>query len=238
MEMPGTFSLPGDRPTSLSATLTAHRGSVAERAVATSEITGRKGSVFYRAHSYHTKVPVECLVPLIEHFTDPGDVVADPFAGSGMTGLAALLSGRRAIISDLSPAAVHISRGYTTRVDPALVGDAANKLLGALSDVEKTLYGDPAGRLEYTVWSDVFACPDCGADIVFWDAGVDHESGRVMQELACRAGHGPYPKTRLVWRRSIPVQENLSTGTSKRLVRSVDDPARVTAKVGRADILW
>jgi len=46
MEMPGTFSLPGDRPTSLSATLIAHRGSVAERAVATSEITGRKGSVF------------------------------------------------------------------------------------------------------------------------------------------------------------------------------------------------
>ncbi len=40
-------------------------------------IAGGKGSVFYRAHSYHTKVPVEGIVQLIEHYTDPGDVVLD-----------------------------------------------------------------------------------------------------------------------------------------------------------------
>ncbi len=238
VEVQGAFDLLRDQPTNTSAALVPHRGPVAERAVDTAEIKGGKGSVFYRAHSYHTKVPVEGLTRLIEHFTDPGDVVVDPFAGSGMTGLAALLTARRAILSDLSPAAVHISRGYTTQVDPVLVSNAAEKILHTLLEVENTLYGDPRGRLEYTVWSDVFVCPDCGTDIVFWDAGVDHESGQVKRDLACHAGHGPYPKTRLVWRRAIPVQENLSTGARKRLVREVGEPARVAAKIGRADIPW
>ena len=84
----------------------------------TDDIAGGKGSVFYRAHSYHTKVPVEGLIQLMEHYTDPGDVVLDPFCGSGQTGVAAVLTGRRAVLSDLSPAAVHIARGYTARVDP------------------------------------------------------------------------------------------------------------------------
>ena len=61
-------------------------------------IKGSKGSVFYRAHSYHTKVPVEGLVQLIEHYTDPGDVVLDPFCGSGQTGVAAVLTGRHAVL--------------------------------------------------------------------------------------------------------------------------------------------
>jgi len=36
--------------------------------------------------------------------------VLDPIAGSGMTGLGAATVGRRAVLNDLSPAAVHIAR--------------------------------------------------------------------------------------------------------------------------------
>ena len=84
----------------------------------TDNIKGGKGSVFYRAHSYHTKVPVEGLIQLVEYYTDPGDVVLDPFCGSGQTGVAAVLTGRHAVLSDLSPAAVHIARGYTGASQP------------------------------------------------------------------------------------------------------------------------
>ena len=77
-----------------------------------------KASTTYRAHSYHTKVPPSAITPFIEAFTNPGDLVSDPFCGSGMTGVAALEVGRNALLSDLSPAAVHIARNYTAPCDP------------------------------------------------------------------------------------------------------------------------
>ncbi|MDN5313451.1 MAG: hypothetical protein PWQ68_2425, partial [Thermoanaerobacteraceae bacterium] len=41
------------------------------------------------------------------------------------------------------------------------------------------------GRINYTVWSDVFICPNCSGEIIFWDAAVDKESGKVMDEFNC-----------------------------------------------------
>jgi DNA modification methylase len=229
----------GDEGQEVIKALDPHRGPVALRQPDDKEISGGKGSIYYRAHSYHTKVPVEGLVRLLEHYTDPGDVVADPFCGSGMTGLAAVLTGRRAVISDLSPAAVHIARGYTARADPSLVAVAGKKVLEALTPVENALYGDSAGRIEYTIWSDVYACPDCEAEILFWESGVDHESGKLNVELRCPMEHGPYPKTVLQWLRSVPVQENLTPAAGRRrLVRKVNDATRILSFVAREDIPW
>lgn len=44
-----------------------------------------------------TEKVVDILQPLIEAFTAPGDVVLDPFSGSGSTSVAAALSRRRYI---------------------------------------------------------------------------------------------------------------------------------------------
>ena len=154
------------------------------------EITGGKGSIFYRAHSYHTKVPPEGIVPVVEHYTSPGDTVLDPFCGSGMTGVAALLSGRRGILSDLSPAAVHIATGYTTAHDAALVAAAGQELLTSLADLERELYGTTCKRcngeaqIEYSVWSDIMSCPHCRGDILFWDA-ARRADGSLSKNLEC-----------------------------------------------------
>ena len=186
-------------------------------------IEGGKGSVFYRAHSYHTKVPVEGLVQLIEHYTDPGEVVLDPFCGSGQTGIAALLTGRHAVISDISPAAVHIARGYTKRVNPDHFGHVASDLLEQLGPLEVALYGVPGGLVEYTVWSDVYRCSTCEREILFWEAAVDHKAGSVNRTLSCPVGHGPFKKTELDWVRSEPVQRNIRVeGQHKRLVQPVE----------------
>src|SRR5262245_42079441 len=53
-------------------------------------ITAPRTDPIYNCHGYLTKVPVGAIEPFIKTFTEPGDVVADFFAGSGMTGLAAL----------------------------------------------------------------------------------------------------------------------------------------------------
>jgi site-specific DNA-methyltransferase (adenine-specific) len=50
----------------------------------------------YSGNRHHpTEKPVSALRPLIESFTQPRDIILDPFAGSGSTCVAAAQSGRR-----------------------------------------------------------------------------------------------------------------------------------------------
>ena len=58
----------------------------------------------YSGNRHHpTEKPVGSLQPLIESFTRPGDIVLDPFAGSGSTCVAAARCGRRYIGIELLP---------------------------------------------------------------------------------------------------------------------------------------
>lgn len=42
-----------------------------------------------------TQKPLPLMLELVSLFTDPGDLILDPFCGSGTTGIAALRLGRR-----------------------------------------------------------------------------------------------------------------------------------------------
>jgi DNA modification methylase len=196
-----------------------------------SEITGHKGSIFYRAHSYHTKVPPEGIARLIQHYTEPGDTVLDSFCGSGMTGVAARMTGRHAVLSDLSPAAVHIARGYAATINPGDIQYRARTLLEGLAGLEEELYGTACptcghpGRVEYTVWSDVYRCPACHRDLLFWDAALDHTTGQIAREVACRCG-GAWPKRALTWLRSEPVLQSVSCRQCGRAERKVSGAER------------
>jgi site-specific DNA-methyltransferase (adenine-specific) len=49
------------------------------------------------AGDHETQKPIDLMVELVRLFTDPGDLILDPFAGSGTTGVAAIRLGRRFI---------------------------------------------------------------------------------------------------------------------------------------------
>jgi DNA modification methylase len=56
----------------------------------------------YSGNKLHpTQKPVEALAPLVRSFTLPGELVLDPFAGSGSSCAAALLTGRKYIGMEL-----------------------------------------------------------------------------------------------------------------------------------------
>ena len=176
-----------------------------------------KTDALYKAHGYHTKVPHLAIVPSILHYTEPGDIVLDGFAGSGMTGVAAQWCGsapaeyrkhleaewsqqglakpqwgaRRSILNDLGPAASFITANYNLPFDGTAFYKAAQRIL---TDVGKelgwmyeTLHtdGQTTGRINFTVWSEIFTCPDCAGEVNFVEAALDFGSKRTLESFAC-----------------------------------------------------
>ena len=60
----------GEPPLTVARSLESNSAPLPVREADRSEITGRKGSIYYRAHSYHTKVPPEGIARLIDHYTE------------------------------------------------------------------------------------------------------------------------------------------------------------------------
>lgn len=50
----------------------------------------------YGSHQYFTKRAWNVVQGYIKHFSQPGDIVCDPFGGSGVTAIEALVLNRRA----------------------------------------------------------------------------------------------------------------------------------------------
>lgn len=115
-----------------------------------------------------------------------GDSVFDPNHELPITRLGA----RKAVLVDLSPAATFIAYNYNAPVDARAFEREAKRIL---AEVEKecgwmyeTSHSETVkGKINYTVWSDVFLCPSCGAEMTFWDVAVDHEQGAVREDWHC-----------------------------------------------------
>jgi 16S rRNA G966 N2-methylase RsmD len=137
----------------------------------------------YAFHPYHTKVPPEIIRALIEHYTEPGDLVLDGFAGSGMTGVAAREAGRHAILGDLCPVAGFIASVNCRSHDRTAALAALHDMLAASQAAWGHLYRTQDDGRERTVnhyvWSDVFTCPDCGHEFPFFPHGVRHHGHKV-----------------------------------------------------------
>lgn len=226
------------------------------------DVSEGKNDPIYNAHGYHTKVPHRAIMRYILHYTDPGDLVMDGFAGTGMTGVAAQLCGnrdrvaalgykvtdagvvldregrpfsqlgpRRAVLNDLAPVATFIAYNYNAPVDADRFEAEMNRVLRAVDDACGWLYltlheptgeqaaavvallakagpavetagtGLPWGRVDYTVWSDLFLCPRCQGEVVFWEVALDRATGKVRQGFPCPHCRTPLTKRTMerVW---------------------------------------
>lgn len=226
------------------------------------DVSVGKTDPIYKAHSYHTKVPHLAIVPSILHFTEPGDIVLDGFAGSGMTGVAAQWCGtapasyrhqvemewkkagmtapkwgaRRAVLNDLSPAATFIEANYNLPFDVDAFAKAGKQLL---TDVEReigwmyeTLHtdGKAKGRIEFTVWSQIYSCPECAGEINFTGEALDEETKRVKDHFPCPHCGAELTKSRL----ERVVTSKLDAATGKMIEVPKREPAVICYSVGKA----
>jgi adenine-specific DNA methylase len=188
------------------------------------EVLARRSDSVYRVHAYHTKVPPSVASRYIERHSEPGDLVLDPFCGSGMTGVAAALSGRRAYLNDLSPAAVHIASNYTDPCPPDRFRAGVERVLAEVGDriaaeYETVHEGSPA-RVEYLVWSDVRGCPRCAAEILLWE---HREAG--LRRLRCPSCGLEEAKSRFPVVGERAVEANLSTGSGRQVREATPEDA-------------
>ncbi|SHG84834.1 DNA methylase [Marisediminitalea aggregata] len=101
------------------------------------------------------------------------------------------LGARKVILNDLSPAASFIAYNYNMPVD---IEAFIDKSLALINDVEQEcgwMYetthqdGVSKGKINYTIWSDVFLCPECLEEIVYWDNALDREAGKMLDAFHC-----------------------------------------------------
>jgi site-specific DNA-methyltransferase (adenine-specific) len=89
---------------------------------------------------YPAEKPAAVSGILIGQSSQPGELVADPFMGSGSVGVAALQAGRRFLGTDLNPDAVRVS---AERLSMLGAGSAPSELAGGPGDL-LSLMGSPA----------------------------------------------------------------------------------------------
>lgn len=185
------------------------------------DLSSSRNNKFINAHSYATKVPHEIVARLILHYTEPGDIVLDAFAGTGMTGVAGQQTGNRTLLNslkidlnnrhegqiysdqglnkpgarqvflgDLCPAATFLAANFNLPINYKTFENNVDKIIEMVSDecgwMYKTYHdNETAGKITCTIWSDVFTCPECGGEIVFWDCAVDEIGSAILETIEC-----------------------------------------------------
>lgn len=131
---------------------------------------------------------------------------------------------RKAILNDISPAATFISGNYNAAIDGL---DFQRTIEDLIDRVEKQTgwmyetshdsgvpqFNDLTGTINYTIWSDVFICPHCGKEFVYWDVAVD-EKGNMRNALHCPSCGAEIKKSKCERAKEIYYSEKYGTTAS------------------------
>jgi len=169
-----------------------------------SDVSEGKYNPLYLLHPYLTKVPYPAIIKYLNHYTQPGDIVLDGFAGTGMTGAAARLcetGKRKAICIDLSPLASFISCFVNSDISNQIFSkftlsmiEEAKRELGWMLETKHS--SNISGEINYVIWSNVYTCPICGSEIVFYDEAFDTNTGDVHEKFSCPNCHAELSKSK------------------------------------------
>ena len=141
---------------------------------------------------------------------------------------------RHAVLNDLSPAAGFIAANYTLPFDVDAFAEAGRALLDEVEEEFGWMYetphtdGNTKGRIDYTVWSEVFGCPECAGEVVFTSQALDAKTGRVKDVFPC-----PHCGSELTKRRLERLYESRLDPSTDSTIRAPKRwPTVVTYSVG------
>ena len=170
-----------------------------------------RSGAFYNTFPYPTKISPEAIAVYIACTTDPGDTVLDAFAGSGSTGVAALLcehptkrmkeiakslnvspvwGARNAVLYEIGTYASFAIKTVLSRLPNHQFIEAVNRFLKNAQDLVDELYEvtDPAGAtgtIRYVIWSEILVCPNCHTEISYFEHGTSRNPVQFKDEIVC-----------------------------------------------------
>ncbi|MEW6209188.1 MAG: DNA methyltransferase [Acidobacteriota bacterium] len=115
----------------------------------------------YAMHKYWSKKPYNLVARYIEHNSRSGDIVLDPFCGSGVTVIEGVRLERRAIGIDINPIAILSTAMGLEHVDTKAVRRCFDRLRKEVAEEIDKLYRaqcprckDPGAIATHTIWED------------------------------------------------------------------------------------
>lgn len=89
---------------------------------------------YFGCMAYFTRQSWDIVAHNIKNFTGKGDIVFDPFGGTGVTAIEAMINNRLGIHTDLNPLSIFMTKALTSKVDLGDLYDLGEEIL---SEFEK-----------------------------------------------------------------------------------------------------
>ena len=166
------------------------------------------------------------------------------------------LGARQVVLSDISPAAYSIAYTYNVPIDNSAFEVEASRIISTLTQKCSWMYetlhnptdeelvvasreaekGIPlsvvfpgmTAQINYSIWSDVFICSECGHDIVFWDSAVDVETAKVSDPFSCPECSAELTKRKL----DRKMVSRIDIASGEVILQSKQVPILINYKVG------
>ena len=182
------------------------------RALYESPFPSKRTGPLYNAFSYATKISPEAIGLFIATHTNPNDEILDTFAGSGTTGLGAILAEkptedmiqkakilglspkwgpRKAKLYELSVLGAFVAGVLTNPPNPTQFKKTFDEFLDKAKDIESAYsIEDPDGNIgiiRHVIWSDSLICSECSAETLFWKAAVSKNPLEIRKLYTCNS---------------------------------------------------
>ena len=76
--------------------------------------------------------------------------------------------------------------------------------------------------IHYTVWSEIFSCPDCSGEIEYWEQAYDESSGTIDEEFKCPHCSAKLTKRDLKRQTTTYFDKRLQATRTRQLLRPVE----------------
>ncbi len=94
----------------------------------------------YSMHKYWSKKPFNIIRDFVLKYSEQGEIVLDPFCGSGISVTESIFTGRKAIGIDINPVAIFITKQMLSKVSSIKLSEEFNRLKNKCRDEINNYY--------------------------------------------------------------------------------------------------